>query len=144
MELVRWEPFRELTRIRDEMDRLFGQLTGVPAVPKNGDWMPTVDVYEEEKELVVKVDLPGVKKEDVHITATEDALMIEGKTETETEEKKDNYFARERRYGSFMRRIPMPVTVNAEKAAATFDNGMVTIKLPKVEEKPKVRKIEIR
>jgi HSP20 family protein len=142
-----WEPVREFSRLRDEMDNLFGRVFGDSSVlklPSGRDgWMPSVDVYEEEDAIVVKADLPGVKKENVNITGTENALTIEGQLEEEKEEKKDNYYSRERRVGRFHRTISMPMTVDMEKAKATFKDGIVTISLPKIEELPKGTRIEI-
>ena len=143
MEIVKWAPFRELARIRDDMDRVFGLWAGESGLTERGNWLPAIDVVEGEKELIIKADLPGVKKEDMHITVTEDTVTIEGKTESEKEEKRDTYFTRERRYGAFLRRIPVPVSVNSEAATAVFDKGIVTITLPRVEAKSNGKKIEI-
>lgn len=147
MKPVLWEPRREFSRLRDEMDNLFSRVFGDSSVlklPSDRDgWMPSVDVYEEEDAILVKADLPGVKKKNMSITGTDNALTIEGHLEEEKEEKKDNYYSRERRIGRFHRTIPMPVTVDMEKAKATFKDGIVTITLPKVEELPKGTTIEI-
>lgn len=143
MSLVKWEPMRELTRLRNEMDRLFNQSYGELAPDGTTLWSPTVDVREEDGNLIVKADLPGVKKDDVEITATDEAVTIEGHTQEEKEEQKAGYYHRERCSGHFLRTVPLPVPVDAEKAQATFSDGTVTITLPKVAEAPQGKKVEI-
>lgn len=143
MSLVRWEPMRELAHLRDEMDRLFGQsFRDLPLVNGNG-WPPAVDVREVDGKLQIKADLPGVKRENVEITATDEAITIEGHTLEESEEKKEGYFHRERRSGHFMRTVPLPVAVDTDKVEATFEDGTLTITLPKVAEAPKGKKISV-
>jgi HSP20 family protein len=144
MSLVKWEPMHELSRLRDEMDRVFGHMAG-EVFPADGQkWGPAVDVREEDDRLIVKADLPGVKKDDVDITATEDSITIQGHSEEEKEEKKDGYYRRERHSGSFSRVLPLPAMVDADKAQAEFKDGTVTITLPKVAKAPKGRKVEVR
>ena len=137
MSLVKMEPMRDLARLRDEMDRVFLH----PFDERMRT--PAVDVREENGNLVVKADLPGIKKEDVDITATEDALTIRGNTTEETEEENEGYYRRERRCGSFLRTLPLPVAVDADKAQAKFEDGAVTITLPKVERAPQGKKVAV-
>lgn len=136
-DIIRWDPFRELQDMRDAMDRLFergysrpwrlmGFDTGNGAFP--------VDLYETEEEVVVKASLPGVKPEDVDISVTGDTVTIKGETTSEEEEKKQNYYRQERRYGTFHRALTLPVKVDAEKADATFEHGVLELHLPKVPE----------
>jgi HSP20 family protein len=143
MSLMKWEPARELSRVRDEMDRIFSQTLGAQTPDGTALWSPTVDVREENGNIIVEADLPGVKKEDVEITATDDSITLEGHTQSEKEEKKDGYYRRERRSGRFLRTLPLPVTVDAEKAQASFNDGTITVTLPKVAEAPKGRKVEV-
>lgn len=144
--LVRWEPFRDLVSLREAMDRLFEESFVRPQT----DWLaPTeagalaVDMYETEDAVVVKSAIPGIKPEDIDITVTGDTLTIKGETKFEEEVKEENYVRREMRYGSFVRSLPVPVSVVADKAEAEFENGVLTLTLPKAEEvKPKAIQIK--
>jgi HSP20 family protein len=143
MSLVKWEPMQELVRLRDEMDRIFGRSIEGTFAGDGQMWSPSVDVHEENGNLVIKADLPGVKKEDVNIMATEDALTIQGKSQEEKEEKKEGYYRHERRSGSFARTLPLPVAVDADKAQASFKDGTITITLPKIDQATKAKKVAI-
>jgi HSP20 family protein len=144
--LVRWEPFRDLVSLREAMDRLFEE----SFVRPQGDWpMPTeagalaVDVYETEDAVVVKSAIPGVKPEGIDISLTGDTLTIKGETKFEEEVEEENYVRREMRYGAFSRTLPVPTAVVAEEAEAEFENGVLTLTLPKAEEvKPKAIQIK--
>ncbi len=136
--LVRWEPFREMLSLRDAVDRLLAD-----SFVRTSDWfgegMPAIDMYETKDAVVVKATLPGVKPEDVEIKLTGDVLSIRGEMKEEVETNDRNYHCRERRYSSFNRSIGLPVSVVADKASAEFENGILTLTLPKSEEsKPKV------
>ena len=135
MTLMRWEPFRELITLREAMDRLFDEAFTRPLGLLEG-WgsLPLVDMYQTDNEVVVKATLPGVKPEDLHITVTGDVLTIKGEVKGEEEVKNATYHLRERRYGTFARSIPLPVPVVADKAKAEFENGILTLTLPKAEE----------
>jgi HSP20 family protein len=144
--LVRWEPFRDLVSLREAMDRLFEESfvrpqTDWPAPIEAGAL--AVDMYETEDAVVVKSAIPGVKPEDIDISLTGDTLTIKGETKTEKEVKEENYVRREMRYGSFVRTLPVPAPVVADKAEADFENGVLTLTLPKAEEvKPKAIQIK--
>lgn len=144
--IVRWEPFRELISLREAMDRLFEESF---VHPRTGWLAPfgaetlAVDMYQTNDAVVVKAAIPGVKPEDIDINVTGDVLTIKGETKTEEEVKEENYFRRERRYGAFSRSLSIPVPVVAEKATAEFENGVLTLTLPKAEEvKPKAIKVK--
>jgi len=134
-QIVRWEPERELTSLRQAMDQLFRdafvQWPGLP-YPEIGEGM-TLDMYQTEKDLVVQVPLPGVKPEDVDISVTGDVLTIKAERKEEHKVEEADYFYRESRYGSFSRSVSLPVDVDADKAEANFENGMLTLTLPKAE-----------
>lgn len=134
---------KELARLQDEMERFFTRTFGGAPALVDGSWSPSVDVHESNGNLIVKADLPGVKKEDVEITATEDSLKIEGHTSKESEEKGENFYRRERQSGRFLRVIPLPMPVDVKKAEAAFQDGTVTITLPKAAEAPKGQKINV-
>jgi HSP20 family protein len=144
--LVRWEPFHDLVSLREAMSRLFEESfvrpqAGWPAPVGAGT--PAVDMYETDETIVVKAAIPDVKPEDLDISVTGDTLTIKGETKAEEEVKKEHYIRRERRYGSFCRSLTIPVLVVADKAKAEFENGVLTLTLPKAEEaKPKVIKVK--
>jgi len=132
-QIVRWEPERELMSLRQAMDQLFRdafvQWPGL-AYPEIGEGM-ALDMYQTEKDLVVQVPLPGVKPEDVDISVTGDVLTIKAERKEERNVEEADYFYRESRYGSFSRSVSLPVDVDADKAEAEFENGMLTLTLPR-------------
>jgi HSP20 family protein len=140
-----WEPSRDIISLRDMMDRLFEDAfvtpRGVMTTRAGGEL--ALDMYETKDDVVVKAALPGVKPEDVDITITGDTLTIRGETEQENEDKQGNYLRRERRYGEFVRAITLPSGLQIDKADASFDNGELTLKIPKSEQvKPKSIKVK--
>ena len=131
--IVRWDPFRELVDMRGTVDRLFyrpWRLVNVDA----GQRFLAVDLYETDDEVVVTASLPGVKLEDLHISVTGDTLTVKGETKEDREEKQPSYYRRERRYGSFQRTLTLPVEVDADNAQATFEDGVLNLRLPKTPE----------
>jgi len=144
-ELVRWEPKREMTSLREAMDRLFADAFIQPGwfAPAWGaaEMLP-VDVYETDDQLVVKATVPGVKPEEIEVTVTGDLLTIKGEFKQDEKVEKPNYLRQERRFGSFCRQVGLPAGVSADKAKATFEDGVLTLELPKVEAvKPKTVKV---
>jgi HSP20 family protein len=144
--IVRWEPFRDLISLREAMDRLFEESFIRPRAgwlaPLGGEAL-AVDVYETDQDVVVKSSVPGVKPEDIDITITGDTLTIKGESKIEEKVEKANYIRQERRYGAFSRSVTLPTTIVAEKAKAEFENGVLTLTLPKAEEvKPKTIKVK--
>ncbi|NMC11970.1 MAG: Hsp20/alpha crystallin family protein [Chloroflexi bacterium] len=138
--LIRWDPFREMYSMRRNIDRLFDEFFSEQAsdLDKSLSWDLALDVVENKDEFVVKASLPGVKPENVDITYTENTLTIKGETKEETEKKDARYHLRERRYGTFSRTITLPRGVKADSIEATYDAGVLTLRLPKSEEiKPK-------
>ena len=145
--LVRWDPAREMVSLREAMDRLFEESFLRPGLLGSNDSAPALmplDMYETDDSVVVKAAIPGVKPEDIEVTVTGDLLSIKGefKSETEDTDEKRNYHRQERRYGSFSRQVTLPSGVNADACEADFENGVLTLKLPKAEE-AKVRKVQI-
>jgi HSP20 family protein len=139
--LVRWEPFSDLVSLRDAMDRLLEESFVRPqagALAPAGPGSLALDMYETDDAVVVKSPIPGVDPDDIDISVTGDTLTIKGETKVEKEVKEDNYIRRECRYGSFARTVAIPTSIVADKAEAEFDNGILTLTLPKAEEvKPK-------
>lgn len=138
-QLIRWQPFREMRRMHNMLDRLMDQ----SFFSADGDLdgytsLIPVDVYQTEDEVSIKATVPGLKADDIQISITGDTLSINGEIKSEHEEEGRDYFVRERRMGSFSRSMTLPVNVDADKATADFEDGVLTITLPKVEaEKPK-------
>ncbi len=137
--IIRWEPAREFTSLRDAMERLFDEAFTAPVrFAPDSFSVPAVDMYQTDSEVVVKAALPGVKAEDVQISVTGELLTIKGETKQKEERAEKTYHIRERRWGAFERCLGLPTDVVADKAKAEFENGVLTITLPKAEEvKPK-------
>lgn len=144
--LVRWDPLRDMVSLREAMDRLFEESFVRPRswlAPVEGVVRLALDIFESDDDVVVQASIPGVKPEDIDISVTGDTLTIKGETQEEKEEKTGNYHLRERRYGAFQRSISLPTQINADKAKAEFEHGVLTLTLPKVEEvKPRSIKIK--
>jgi len=137
--LIRWEPAREMMTLRDAMDRLFDDAFTRPLRLYDRDVsMPAVDMYQTDNEVVVKASIPGVKTDEVQISVTGEALTIKGEVKQKEETKEKAYHIREQRWGTFERTLALPTEVVADKAKAEFENGILTITLPKADEvKPK-------
>jgi HSP20 family protein len=145
-ELAKWQPFREVSRLRQEMDRLWDDFFG-PARrawrPWSEEWLPAVDVAEAPDKVTVKAEVPGLDPKEIDISLVGDVLTIKGEKKSEREEKKENYHLVERSYGSFARSIRLPAPVNADQIEAKYDKGVLTITCPKQEEvKPKAIEIK--
>ncbi len=143
--MMRWQPSRDIVSLRDMMDRLFEDAFVTPRgmmMPFGGSEL-AVDMYETKDDVVVKTALPGVNPEDVEVTITGDTLTIRGESKEETENRDENYLRRERHYGAFSRSVTLPSGLQTEKTDASFDNGMLTLKIPKSEQvKPKSIKVQ--
>ena len=139
--LIRWEPL-ELEDVQNRLSTLFGRRTNGRDEITLADWAPLADITEDEKEYLIKVELPDVKKEDVKVTVENGVLTISGERKFEKEEKKKKYHRVERAYGSFMRSFSLPDQADASKVKAEFKNGMLTVHLPK-SEKAKPKQIEV-
>ncbi len=140
--LIRWDPMRETMTLRDAMDRLFDEAFTRPWGPIDGGrtvGMPAVDMYQTDNEVVVKASVPGIKPEDVQISVTGDMLVIKGETQEKSDVKEKAYHIREQRWGAFERTINLPTAVISDKAQAEFENGVLTVTLPKAEDvRPKM------
>jgi HSP20 family protein len=132
--------------LREAMDRLFDDAFTRPLSPRDGGWSgPAVDMYQTDDEVVVKAALPGFKADEVQINITGDVLTLRGEVKHEEEQKERAWHIREQRWSSFERSIALPTDVTADKAVADFENGVLTITLPKAEEvKPKTITVKAR
>ncbi len=143
----RWDPFKELEEISDRFNRIFGRL---PARRESGreamivaDWAPTVDITEDDKEYLIKAEIPEVDKKDVKVTVQDGVLTLTGERKQEKEEKGKKFHRIERSYGSFVRSFTLPDDVSEDKLKAEFKDGMLLVHLPKAE-KPKPKAIEVK
>ena len=147
------DPFALLRQMTSEFDRVFERPFGTafrwPMFQRLGfaetaNWAPQIDVFERDNRLVTKVDLPGMKKEDVKVEVTDGHLAISGERKAETEEKKDNVYRCERSYGSFYRAVPLPDGVRLEDVKATFADGVLEVSVPlPAKAQAKLRTVEI-
>jgi HSP20 family protein len=124
-------PWREM---EERMDRLFAEAFGRPwrqLAPVEGAWLPTVELFEREGTLVLRAELPGMKREDIAVEVTDNTLIIAGERKTEQEVKEKDYYRCERSYGSFRRAIALPTGVDTDQIAATYKDGILEVTLPK-------------
>jgi HSP20 family protein len=144
--LERMNPFRDLADVQNEMNRVFDAYFGRQARPGVVDrvWAPAIDIYETKDDLVVSADLPGVREKDVHLSITGEVLALRGQRLPDHQVKEENYHRIERWSGNFERHIQLPIPVQADRVRATYRDGVLEIRLPKVEEvKPREIKIEL-
>jgi HSP20 family protein len=144
--VTRWDPFRGLTVLQDQVSRLFDD----SASPSRGaeaelaTWAPAVDIFETENEVVVKADLPDVEEKDIDIRVENNVLQVRGERKFDKNVGQDNYLRVERVYGAFTRSFTLPNTINSEQIRAEYRNGVLTVHLPKREEtKPKQIRINV-
>ena len=144
MTLVRWKPMNDPVGFQHEMNRLFDDLWMRPAYRSDvpGEWIPAMDVAENEAEFRLVVELPGLKKDSVKISFSDNVVSIRGEKRVETREEKENWHQVERTYGTFERSIRLPVPVDSEKVKARFEDGVLTVVLPKAAE-ARTREINI-
>ncbi len=147
MNLVRWDPFRELEQAQDRLNRMFSRTSLIPTGAEEelvgADWAPAVDIQETDKEFIVKTELPEVKREDVRVEVKDDVLFIQGERRQEKEEKGKRYHRVERSYGKFLRSFMIPNEVDEMKLTAEFKDGVLNVHLPK-SEKAKPKAIEVK
>ena len=136
-------PFSILRRMSEEMDRTFGSFFGQSSGARGGSWFPAIEVSEQNGQLQVHAELPGVKPEDVKVEVTNDSLVLHGERKSEHEHKIGGAYRSERRYGEFYREIPLPQGVNPDDAKAQFRNGVLEITLPIPEQASNRRQIPI-
>jgi HSP20 family protein len=145
MAIVRWEPFRELATLQNEMNRLFNTAFETP--PGNGGttprrWMPAMDLVENEDSFLLRADLPGLSEDDIKIEVEDNVLTLSGERKSEHETKQEGYHRVERAFGAFSRALTLPKGVDPESVTAHFDRGVLEVRIPKPEEQ-KPRRISI-
>lgn len=146
MTLVRWRPMRDLWSIQDEINRMFDNFFGRTERGEwtESHWAPAVDIAENKDNLMVNVEVPGMKKEDIKVTYQDGILTVKGERKQQKEEKDKSFHRVERSYGSFCRSFTLPTAVQGDKIKANYKDGVLSIALPKVEEaKPKEISIDV-
>jgi HSP20 family protein len=146
MALIRWDPGRELTSLQSEMNRLFNAFFDAPTGAGNGGtlrrWVPAMDLVETDEHFVLKADLPGLTEEDVNVELEDNVLTVSGERKAEHEDRREGYYRVERASGQFARSLTLPEGVNADAVEASFDKGVLEVRIPKPEER-KPRRVSI-
>jgi HSP20 family protein len=145
--LVRWNPYREMSELINAVDRLVDSRSMMPRMAwrtsSDWDWNIALDVSEDEDQYVVKASLPGINPDDLDISIESNMITIKGEVKEESESDSRRYHLRERRFGSFCRSFSLPNSVDADSIDATYEDGVLTLSLPKVEE-AKAKRIEVK
>ncbi len=147
MAIVRYNPFRDLRTIQEQMNRLidlaWNRESGEDI--REGAWQPPVDIYEDESSVIIKAELPDVDQKDIEVKIEDNTLLIRGERKQDESIRKENYHRIERYYGAFQRSFALPLTIDRERVKASCDRGVLTIVLPKREEsKPKQINVEVK
>ena len=148
MTIMKWDPFRDLVTLQDRMNRLFDEsvrgVRGGDEAMSTTAWSPAVDIYENESEVVMKVEVPEVNQKDIDIRIENNTLTLTGERRMDKDLKRENFHRIERVYGSFSRSFTLPVTIDQEKIKAEYKDGILRLALPKREEtKPKQIKVAV-
>jgi HSP20 family protein len=147
------DPFALLRRMTGEFDRFFDEpmfaglrlpLARMRHFDENVEWTPRIEVVEKDNRLITRVDLPGMKKEDVKVEVTEGHLIISGSRKRETEEKKDQYYRSEREFGSFYRMVPLPEFVGTDDVKAKYTDGVLEVSIPLPPREPEMKPREVK
>jgi len=143
--LTRWEPYREFTTLQDRLNRLFrDSFSDNQDSLSTSSFSPAVDVYEDEHNVTLKIEVPGIEEKDIDVRIENNTLTVHGERKFEKEEKEENYRRVERQYGSFTRSFTLPNTVDHENVSANYEKGVLKIKLAKkAEAKPKQIKVSV-
>lgn len=139
--VVRFDPFRDITTLRDEMNRLFSRTVG-DGVGSGSAWTPAVDIFDVEDAIVLKAELPGLETEDIDIEIDDNVLTLKGERRFQETVDEGRFYRLERSYGHFQRSVTLPQGVKSDEISADFDNGVLTVRVPKADE-VKPRKIAI-
>jgi HSP20 family protein len=145
MALVRWEPAREISSLQSDINRLFNSFFDTPTGGNGGTlrrWIPPMDLVETEDSFVLKADLPGLTESDLNLEVEDNVLTISGERKAEHEDKREGYVRVERAFGSFRRSLTLPEGVEPDAVKASFDNGVLEVRIPKPEQR-KPRKVAI-
>jgi HSP20 family protein len=145
MAVVRWEPFRELAALQSEMSRWMNQMAGGTPTgngQSTSSWLPALDVWETDSELVLSFDLPGIPEDKISVELEDNVLTVSGERERQTEQSGDRFYRYERRFGTFARNVTLPQGVNEDSIKADYNAGVLEVRVPKPEE-PKPKRIPL-
>lgn len=131
--VTRFDPFRDITTLRDEMNRLFNRTVG-EGVSSGSAWTPAVDIFDTDQAIVLRAELPGLTPEDIDIEIDDNVLTLKGERRFEETVQEGRYYRLERAYGHFQRNITLPQGVKADEISASFDNGVLSVRVPKADE----------
>ena len=145
MAVTRWDPFREVVALQNRMNSLFGNLSNETESPlTTANFVPAVDVYEDNEKVVLKLEVPGIEENDLDVRVENHTLTVKGERKFEKEEKEENFHRIERRYGSFYRAFTLPTTVDTENVGASYNAGVLKLELKKQPEaQPKQIKVSV-
>ena len=145
MAITRWDPFREVVALQNRMNSLFSNLNNEnESALTTASFIPAVDVYEDDKKVVLKLEVPGIEEKDLDVRVENNTLTVKGERKFEKEEKEENFHRIERRYGSFYRAFTLPSTVDTEHIGANYSAGVLKLELnKKAEAQPKQIKINV-
>jgi len=145
MAIIRWDPFKDMMTLREKMNRLFEDAVTGKGEEKeliSSSWVPAVDIYEKDNELILTVEVPGINEKDIEISIEDNTLSIRGERKFEKETKEESFHRIERSYGSFFRSFSLPGNIDQEKIQAEHENGILRVTMPKKAElKPKIIKV---
>jgi HSP20 family protein len=144
MAITRWDPFREVAALQNRVNSLFRDFNDGESSLTTTNFIPAVDIYEDEKTIVLKLEVPGIPEKDLDVTVENNTLVVKGERKFEKEEKEENFHRIERRYGSFFRAFTLPTTVETENIDAKYENGVLRLGLKKrPEAQPKQIKVNV-
>src|SRR6516225_3174913 len=142
MAITRWDPFREVVALQNRMNSLFREVNESEGPLTTASFVPAVDVYEDPKKVVLKIEVPGIEEKDLDVRVENNTLTVKGERKLEKEEKEENFHRIERRYGSFFRAFTLPTTVDSENIGAQYNAGVLKLELKKkAEAQPRQIKI---
>ena len=144
MAIIRWDPFREVATLQNRVNALFRDFNEGESAVTTASFIPAVDIYEDEKKVVLKLEVPGIEEKDLDVSVENSTLTVKGERKFEKEEKEENFHRIERRYGSFYRAFTLPTTVDTESVAASYNAGVLKLELKKKPEaQPKQIKVNV-
>ncbi len=144
MAITRWDPFREVVALQNRVNSLFREMNEADDPVAAASFTPAVDIYEDAEKVVLKLEVPGVDQNDLHVGVENHTLTVKGERKFEAEEKEQNFHRIERRYGSFYRAFTLPSTVDTENVAASYNAGVLKLELKKKPEaQPKQIKVNV-
>jgi HSP20 family protein len=144
MAITRWDPFRDVMALQNRMNSLFRDFTEGDSPMTTAGFAPAADIYEDEKKITIKLEVPGIEEKDLDVSVENNTLTVKGERKFEKEEKEENFHRIERRYGSFFRAFTLPSTVDTEHVAASYNAGVLKLELSKKPEaQPKQIKVNV-